>query len=148
MNYVLLSGMITKVAIPIWENRVSPVMDTASQLMLLEFDQSDSFSRQVLEIPALHMIHKIEFIRSTEINLLICGAISQAMFRMIAALGIEIIPFIRGNIDEVIKAYIHGQLHNDSFFLPGYPCGRGRNRQNRRRLRGQGRKFNNRMRKR
>lgn len=134
-NYVLCLCMISKVAIPIWGDRVSPVMDTASQLALFEIGNDKEYTRQVVAIPALHVVHKIEFLRNTGIRLLICGAISQPMFRMITAVGIKVIPFIRGNIDEVLAAFIRGELPSDNFYLPGYPC--QRQRQRRRRYRGQ-----------
>ena len=52
---------------------------------------------------------------------------SQELEEMLISSGIEVNPFIRGSIDDIIAAYCHGSLRDDRFFLPG--CrrkGRGR----------------------
>jgi len=113
--------MITKVAISIWDSCVSPVLDTAGQLMIIELDGSEIISRRVVDIPQLHLVYKIDFFRKQGCNVLICGAVTQPMYQMIISLGIKVIPFIRGSVDNVIAAYIRGELHGDVFYMPGYP---------------------------
>jgi hypothetical protein len=51
---------------------------------------------------------------------------------MIRASGVEIIPYLRGPIEEIIKAYQDGCLSDARFTLPGFGpgaiCMRGRRR--------------------
>jgi len=42
---------------------------------------------------------------------------------MIVASGIDIIPFLRGRVDDVLNAYFSGRLLEPGFMLPG--CRRG-----------------------
>ena len=62
-----------------------------------------------------------------EIRILICGAISIEFASAIEMYGIRIIPFIAGDVHQVLDAYQKGTLLWPSFQMPG--CGmRHRNR--------------------
>jgi predicted Fe-Mo cluster-binding NifX family protein len=110
-----------KVAISIWKNRVSPVMDSANRILSIDYFDGNEIGRKISSIPQLNDIHKAEFFKSQQIKILICGAISIRMHQILTASHIEIIPFIRGSIDQVIDAFNKGELQNGNFFLPG--CG-------------------------
>jgi predicted Fe-Mo cluster-binding NifX family protein len=121
--------MIMKVAIPTWDGRVSPVMDTARHLLVTEFADGSEVSRETVIIPQANISSRVSFLTDLGIDVLICGAISHQFEHMLAASGIEPYPWFRGNVDEIIAAYFDGVLQNDSFLLPG--CrrrGRGRGR--------------------
>jgi len=94
-------------------------MDTANQLIVIDFEDKRELKRTVLDIPNSNVVHKAEFFRGQEVNVLICGAISMQMYRILAASKVEVKPFIRGSIPEVLAAYNNGDLQNGDFFLPG-----------------------------
>ena len=116
--------MTTKVAIPIWNGRVSPVMDTACRLLVVDFADSREVSRDTWDIPQVTIPYRVSFLADRGVKVLICGAISHQFERMLAASGIEPIPWFGGDVDRIIAAYVGGALHNDNYRLPG--CGRGR----------------------
>ena len=116
-----------KTAIPIWNGRVSPVMDTACRLLITETVDGREISRTIVDIPQANMSHRTGFISGLGVDVLICGAISHQFDRMLNALGIKTNPWFRGDVDEVIAAHLKGVLQNDNFLLPG--CGRRRRRQ-------------------
>ena len=127
--HALYRGMKTKVAIPIWQERVSPVMDSACRLMVVDFDDGRVAGETTVDIPQLHIVQKVRFLCSLGIDALICGAVSHELESMITSSGIEVNPFYRGTIQDIIAAYGNGNLKEDRFFLPG--CrngGRGRGR--------------------
>ena len=94
-------------------------MDTANQLMVIDYEDKRELKRSVLDIPHLNVVHKIEFFKGHGVNLLICGAISMQMHQILAASHIEVVPFIRGSIQKILAAYNNGDLQNGDFFLPG-----------------------------
>jgi predicted Fe-Mo cluster-binding NifX family protein len=129
-------------AIPIWAGRVSPLMDTASQLLVVELDEDREVSRQTAVIPHANHSHRATFLTQLGVDVLICGAISRHLERALAASGIQTFPWFRGGIEEIITAYRNGALHNENHFLPGCwrrhrrgggRCGRPGARPNRRR---------------
>jgi predicted Fe-Mo cluster-binding NifX family protein len=64
-----------------------------------------------------------------KVDILICGAVSRPFSRMIMASGIDLIPEISGNAEEILKAYLEGNLFHSTFLMPGckrYRLSRGR----------------------
>ncbi len=108
-----------KVAIPIWDGRISPVMDTACRLLLVEIVDDCEVSRTVVDIPQVNIPDRVRFLSDLSVDVLICGAISHQFERMLAASGIMPKPWFRGDVDEVIAAHSDGILQNDNFLLPG-----------------------------
>lgn len=120
-----------KVAISTWNGRISPVFDVARTLLVLEIGEEGIAERREQSLgdgPA----GRIERIADAGVQVLLCGAISQPLAGMLAARGVRVVPFISGDVEEVIRAYLAGALDCPRFAMPG--CG-GR----RMRLRGGGR---------
>jgi predicted Fe-Mo cluster-binding NifX family protein len=126
MKYDKSLGVNTRIAIPVWEDRVSPVMDTARQLVIIELREGRESNRSLVGIPALNMFHRADFIKNLNVDWLICGAMSQQMNAILKAAGIKIMPFIGGLVDSVMAAFINGELENGDFYLPGCRRRRGR----------------------
>jgi len=131
------------IAIPIWNGRVSPVMDTASRLLILRIQNDREMSRSILPVPKMDIIQRARFIANVGIDLLICGALSRPFENALSHHGLSIYPWIKGDIDEIIPAYLKGNLLKNEFNLPGCRgrCRRGRRpEQNRRGYELKGRK--------
>ena len=117
-----------KIGITVWQNRVSPVFDTARTLLLVELEDNVEVSREMLDIPNLAPAQKAQFIRLAGVQQLICGAVSNYLERHLVAQGVEVLPWIRGSIEGVLAAYYGDQLESNNFQFPGCGCGRRRNR--------------------
>lgn len=127
-----------KVAIPIWDGRVSPVMDTARHVLVVELTGSHELSREVMEVPEGNLPNRVNFLAQKGVDTLICGAVSQQFEQLAIASGIRVHPWFRGDVEQIIAAFSNGIfLHDDNFFMPG----RGRRRQAGGRRCGQGRGF-------
>jgi len=111
--------MNLKVAIPILNERVSPVMDTACRLLVTEIVDDREVSRTVFDIPQSDISNRASFIAQLGIDVLICGAISQQFEQIITASGIRLLPWYCGYGNEIIAAYSNGTLQNGSFLSPG-----------------------------
>lgn len=59
--------------------------------------------------------------RLSDLNVktLICGAVSQPLAHMIEGYGIRIIPFVRGEVDQVLHAYLKDILSTPNSRMPG-----------------------------
>jgi predicted Fe-Mo cluster-binding NifX family protein len=114
-----------KVAITVWRNRISPVFDVARNIIILDVEKgkvlqerSESFSNDQPE-------HKAVRLQQLMVKTLICGAISKLQAHQISSHQIELIPFISGEIEDVIKAFLSGNLPNSKLMMPGCCRSRG-----------------------
>ncbi len=111
-----------KIAVTIWEERVSPVFDSSGLLLIAEINNDEIVNRWVepfnSEVPLL-LVNRLN---ELGVDVLICGAISQMPATIIENGDILLIPFIGGIVNEVLDCCIRGKSPASEFLLPG--CGR------------------------
>jgi len=124
-----------KAAFAYWDDRIAPVFDISRQLHLVEAASGRIVAEtgEVLadELPVQKALRLVEL----GVDTLVCGAISRPFQERIAAYGIQVIPFVAGDLNEVIQAWLGGNLERDTFAMP--VCG-GRGRGRRRGMRSTG----------
>lgn len=108
-----------KIAIPVWEGKVSPVFDTACRLLVLQVKNRKETSRFETFLDEKELTRRCLRIQALGLDTLICGAISEHFYRMLVSDEIEIIPWISGPAEEVLEAYLNGELFNPRFLMPG-----------------------------
>jgi predicted Fe-Mo cluster-binding NifX family protein len=115
-----------KIAIPVWDNHVSTVLDFSNRLIIVDCDSGSIGERSSAGFGESSIIERVARLRELGVNVLLCGAVSGPLERMILASGIVVIPFLRGTVDEVLDAYLGNRLVDERFALPGcYPAGMG-----------------------
>jgi len=129
-----------KIAIPTWNGRVSPVFDAASRLLVVEVGEEGEYSRFETDISEHFPPSKTMRLTGFGVDTLICGAISRPLTYMITSAGITLIPWISGSVEDVLQAFLKGNLFDVQFLMPGRPghWGKGRGRGYGRGRRGQG----------
>lgn len=123
-----------KLAIPIYNNNVSNVFDFAARLLLIEIKNGKETNRSEIALESQLLPQRVEQMKRLEVDVLVCGAISRVLASMITASGIQVLPYVTGSIDNVLRAYLAGQLAEPEFSMPGcWPGARkgfGRRRRN------------------
>jgi predicted Fe-Mo cluster-binding NifX family protein len=114
-----------RVAIPLWQGRVSPVFDEANRILLIDVAENQEKHRQEESLMARNPFERAQMLPRLGVDLLICGMISQTQQTALASAGIRIIPHICGSMEEVIAAYLDGRIESGALLMPG--CG-GRKR--------------------
>lgn len=109
-----------KIAIPTWEDKISPVLDAASRLLIVEVEGQKEASRFETYLEEQGLSHRCVRIHRLGIHTLICGAVSTSFSRMLRASGIDLIPGISGHPEAVLDAYLHGNLYHSKFSMPGF----------------------------
>jgi len=108
-----------KIALPIWTGRISPVFDTASRILVLEYQGIREVARAEHQMKEILIPLRLRRLTELGVNVLICGAISRPLAIMLANAGITVVPFITGEIEEVLSAYLRGRFPAPRFFMPG-----------------------------
>jgi predicted Fe-Mo cluster-binding NifX family protein len=118
-----------KAAFAIWNNRVAPVFDVAHEIRLIETDGrkvvGESLERLSSDVPGYKALRLAEL----GVDTLVCGGISRGLLSMVSGYGIRVIPFIAGDLGEVVQAWLGGRLNGDAFAMPG--CWKGGRRRRR-----------------
>jgi len=108
-----------RIAIPIWGDKISPVLDTASKLLIIDKNDQKEVSRFEAFLLKQDVSQRCSFIRKLDLDVLICGAVSRQFSGILKASGIKIISEISGPAERVLEAYLQGTLLNSGFFMPG-----------------------------
>ena len=124
--------MAMRVALPIHGQRISPVFDVAGRFVLLDMNPGGEVTRREVRIAERDPIAKTKRIVALGSHVLICGAISWPLESLLLSAGVRVIPNTCGSVEDVLAAFIAGELTDQAFLMPG---SRGRHRRNRRRHR-------------
>ena len=108
-----------KIAIPVWENKVSPVLDTASRLMVVELKDEGPMSRFEIYLDERDLSRRCLRIQDLCVDTLICGAVTRHFSELLKASGIKLIQGISGQPEAVLNAYLDGTLAHPKYLMPG-----------------------------
>jgi len=117
-----------RIAIPVWEDKVSPVFDTALKLLVVELDNQKEISRLAYHIGEEDLLWKCRRIKELSPQVVICGAVSHLFLNMLKAADLDVVEHISGRVEDVLDAYLKGDILNSRFLMPGckrhgYGCG-------------------------
>ena len=105
----------------VWGERVSPLFDVSRRALLLDLAEGRVVGRDELDLPEGSGEASLAALRRHGATTLLCGAVSEELALRAAALGLELVPFLAGEVEAVIAAYLTSRLRNDAFAMPG--CG-------------------------
>jgi predicted Fe-Mo cluster-binding NifX family protein len=118
---------MTKAAFATWNNRIAPVFDVARSIQLVETQAGQIIHQTQADVAGDIPNQKAWRLAELEVETLVCGAISRPLQVIIAAYGIEVIPFVAGNLQEVIQAWVDGKLAGAAAYaMPGCRSAGGR----------------------
>ena len=112
-----------KIAISIWNGFVSNVFDFADQLLVVDVEDQGEVGRSEFQLKQQAIQQRTSQLTKLNVDVLICGGISQSLASMLTASNIEVIPFVTGPVDEVLNAYFNNQLGEPQFLQPGCQVG-------------------------
>ncbi len=120
-----------KMAVTVWKNRISPLFDATRNLLIVEIDHCTVIEKYRVSIDCMSPFARAATLENMGVETLICGGVSEFFAKLIEARNIRIIPFIAGQVDKVINAYLRDGLCQKKFRMPG--CGHGQKEKRRRR---------------
>jgi len=109
-----------KVAITVWEDCVSSVLDFSQRLFVVELNDRGETGPVQIALLEQGALARLAQMRELGIDVLICGAVSQPLAAAFTSSGIRLLPYVTGKVDDVLKAYQTGQLDLPQFRLPGW----------------------------
>ena len=110
-----------KTVIPVFKNRVSPVFDWCSNLLLVEIQSGREVGRSKVAAADTNPVRQADQLVELGAGMVVCGGIGEILVGLIEARNIRVISGVSGDIDDVLAALIAGELPHPRFMMPG--CG-------------------------
>lgn len=115
------------IALATFEDKIASLFESSNRFIIVpspsyKFENSESIP--IKNNSANELLH---LLKQNNVKILICGAISGCMRRLMEAQKIQVIPWITGDVQSVVEAFHSDNLFSSSFIMPG--CrGKGRHR--------------------
>jgi len=107
------------IALSIWNCRIAPVFDVARHLLIAEVQDKKIVKQTSVKLPSGSVLDKVIKLQQLDINTLICGAVSVQVRSFVDMYEINIISFISGDVQEVLKSWISDNFNESDFAMPG-----------------------------
>lgn len=112
------------VAIPVWDGKLSPVFDAARCILVIGVEGDAAHTRlEIYFTEESSLQTRAKKLSELGVELLICGAISRAFAELLKTFHISVIPWISGEVDEVLAAFLSGKFPCPLFVMPGHHGG-------------------------
>lgn len=108
-----------RVALPIWDGRVSPVFDVAQELLVADVKDHAVGAQATHVITETGAGARAKMLGDLGVSVLICGAISQALEHLLLWRGVRVISRRCGEATEILEAYLAGRLDEPRYLMPG-----------------------------
>ena len=108
-----------RIAVPIFQSRVSPVLDSCNDLMLVDLSDAGAVRRANVSLRKLSLGERAAAMSRQGVEKIICAGVSDLMMACIVSRGIQVISGLSGEVEQIIAAYQQNQLDQDCFRMPG-----------------------------
>ncbi len=108
-----------RLALPVFQSRISPVLDTCNTLTLVDLTEAGAVRRAMLQLKKLCPAERAAAMSRRGVQIIICAGVSEQMMACIANRGMRVVSGISGEVAQVITAYQKNQLDQERFRMPG-----------------------------
>jgi predicted Fe-Mo cluster-binding NifX family protein/putative methionine-R-sulfoxide reductase with GAF domain len=119
MAGILLLSWFMRIAISSQQDRVSPVFDVATQMLILDIENGRVLRRHQRTVTHTDCLARAWYLRQFGIKVLICGAISWPLENALTSMDVEVKACICGPVEDVIDAFLNQRLTDSAFIMPG-----------------------------
>lgn len=107
------------IAIPILQERISPVLDTAARLLLVTCQRGKEVARKKFILGPMSPKELAQSVAELRVDVLLCAALSQGLQRELERRGVRVKPHLCGETEAVLQAFCCDRLNRPEFRMPG-----------------------------
>jgi predicted Fe-Mo cluster-binding NifX family protein len=108
-----------KIAIPVFENRISPRLDFAPGFGLYDIEGERITGSREISCEGWSDVDRASKLKGFGVDTLICGGLPGYLHVILKKSGINVIPWIAGNANDALSLFIRGQLNSGMVIWPG-----------------------------
>ena len=113
-----LSTVVT-VAFPIWQDRISPLLDAATRLLVVTLRRGTEVRRREVLLGPLGSDALARSVAELQVDVLLCAALSEPLLRELRKRGVRVRAHLCGEIETVLRAFCRHRLGCEEFRMPG-----------------------------
>ncbi len=98
------------IVIPSFGTRISPRLDYSESLQLIRIDKSKIESRDTIKIITDNRLERINRLIRLKPDVIICDGLTEMCRAELIKNDINIIPWVHGEIEEILNRYLKGKL--------------------------------------
>jgi len=98
--------MKRKLAIPLFGTRISPHFTYADMALLVDVDNGSVEQSHEIALGPSDELQRIQYLKSLEIDTLICGGISRVAERMFAGQDVTVISWVTGEARDALEQFL------------------------------------------
>jgi predicted Fe-Mo cluster-binding NifX family protein len=117
-NSVKEPGAAMKIAIPVFENRISPRFDYAPELGVYDIEGQRITGRREISCEGWSDIERVSKLKGFGIDILICGGLPGYLHNILTNSGIRVIPWLAGDVGDALSLFLRGQLNPGMVVCP------------------------------
>jgi hypothetical protein len=110
------------IAFPIWQDRISPLLDAATRLLVVTLRRGVEVRRREVLLGVMSPEALARSVGELQVDQLFCGALSEPLLRELKKQRIRVRPHLCGEVQAVLRAFCAGQLDRGDFDMPGCHC--------------------------
>jgi predicted Fe-Mo cluster-binding NifX family protein len=108
-------GSYMNIAIPVFGSRVSPRFDGADTFLLVRVDNGVISERTSRPMQGAQGVRRTQLLTGDDVDVLLCCGIRQCDYYSLADAGIDVYPGLMGETEEVLEAFLGGEISKDGF---------------------------------
>jgi len=113
-----------RIAVPVWGNSISPVLDTADRIVVFETGEDSVELCGEAFIGGYDMLGRAKIIRDCA-DILVCAALSRHLESCLAALGMDVRGWLMGEPEKIVEMVALGTSPGPECRMPGCRRKRG-----------------------
>jgi predicted Fe-Mo cluster-binding NifX family protein len=107
------------VAFPIWQNRISPLLDAATRLLVVTLRRGAEVRRREILLGPLAPEALARSVAELRVDVLLCAALSESLLRELSKSGVRVQAHLCGEVEAVLRAFCAHRLGREEFRMPG-----------------------------
>jgi predicted Fe-Mo cluster-binding NifX family protein len=108
-----------RLAVPEHQGRIAPVFDSCRRLVIVLQHSLEDELLQNADWSSVPRLYRPALLMDLKVELLICGGISCWMEDQVLRHGIRMIPWVVGNVWDVLAALREGRISDPQYAMPG-----------------------------
>lgn len=107
------------IAIPVLHGRISPVLDAATRLLVVNCRGGKEITRRQVVLDSQSPEELVRGVAELNADVLLCAAVSEPLRCALEQAGVRLHPHLCGDAEMILRAFHCGRLGRIEFRMPG-----------------------------